>query len=173
MAHRHAFESGVALLNYDEIARKSMVQIKYNNKREYLAFYGEAMAIRYEKNIRRMQVDAIVPVPIHRSRRRKRGFNQAEILAEILGKKLDIPVESNCLKRDRRTLPQKELSPAERLKNLTGAFHAEVLPEHMRRILLVDDIYTTGSTLEACAQVLRGAGAEIVHFAVICMTGGR
>ncbi|MBQ6856422.1 MAG: ComF family protein [Lachnospiraceae bacterium] len=173
MAHRHTFESGVALLNYDEIARKSMVQMKYNNKREYLDFYGEAMAIRYETVIRRMQVDVIVPVPVHRSRRRKRGFNQAELLAEILGKKLNIPVENNCLRRDRRTLPQKELSPTERLKNLTGAFRAETLPKHMRRILLVDDIYTTGSTLEACARALKRAGAENVYFAVICMTGGR
>lgn len=173
MVHRHAFEYGVALLNYDEIARKSMVQIKYNNKREYLDFYGAALAKRYEKTIRRMQVDAIVPVPIHRSRRRKRGFNQAEILAEILGEHLGIPVEPDFLERNRRTLPQKELSPKERLKNLTGAFVAERLPDGVRRVLLVDDIYTTGSTLEACAQVLKRAGADFVYFAVICMTGGR
>ena len=77
-AHRHAFSYGVALLNYDEIARESMVKIKYKNKREYLDFYGAAMAARFEKTIQRMQVDAIVPIPIHRSRLRKRGFNQAE-----------------------------------------------------------------------------------------------
>ena len=173
MAHRHAFESGVALVNYDETARKSMVQIKYNNKREYLDFYGAALAVRYEKVIRRMHADVIIPVPVHRSRRRKRGFNQAEILAEILGERLEIPVETDWLRRNRRTMPQKELSPAERLKNLAGAFYAERLPDGVQRVLLVDDIYTTGSTLEACAQVLRKAGAESVYFAVICMTGGR
>ncbi|MBP3926125.1 MAG: ComF family protein, partial [Clostridium sp.] len=80
MTHQHAFEYGVALLNYDDAARNSMVQIKYKNKREYLDFYGAAMAARYEKAIRRMQVDAIVPIPVHRSRLRKRGFNQAEVL---------------------------------------------------------------------------------------------
>ena len=129
--------------------------------------------MRYGDMIRRMDVDAIVPVPIHRSRRRKRGFNQAEILAEILGKKLGIPVEPELLKRNRKTVPQKELSPSERLKNLTGAFLAESLPDDKKRILLVDDIYTTGSTLEACARVLKNAGAEVVYFVVIFMTGGR
>ena len=173
MVYGHAFESGAALLNYDEIAGKSMVRIKYNNKREYLDFYGTVLAMRYGDMIRRMDVDAIVPVPIHRSRRRKRGFNQAEILAEILGKKLGIPVEPELLKRNRKTVPQKELSPSERLKNLTGAFLAESLPDDKKRILLVDDIYTTGSTLEACARVLKNAGAEVVYFVVIFMTGGR
>lgn len=173
MVHGHAFSSGVALLNYDEIARKSMVKIKYNNKREYLDFYGTVLAARYGSVIRRMHADVIIPVPIHRSRRRKRGFNQAEILAEILGQKLGIPVETELLKRNRRTLPQKELSPADRLKNLMGAFTAAPLPDGKKRILLVDDIYTTGSTLEACAQVLDKAGAEVVYFVVIFMTGGR
>lgn len=173
MAHRHAFEYGVALLNYDEVARTSMVQVKYHNKREYLDFYGAAIAARYEQTIRRMNVDAIVPIPIHRSRLRKRGFNQAEILAEIAGERLGIPVRPEILIRTKKTLPQKELSAAERLKNLSGAFDAGVVPLEIRRILLVDDIYTTGSTIEACSRVLRAAGVEEVYFAVICMTGGR
>ncbi len=173
ISHRHAFESGVALLNYDETARTSMVQIKYKNKREYLDFYGEALAARYEKQIRRMQVDAIVPVPVHRSRRRRRGFNQAELLAEVMGKRLGIPVAADALIRTKKTLPQKELSAMERLKNLSGAFLAGKIPSGTRSVLLVDDIYTTGSTMEACARALKNAGVEHVYFAVICMTGGR
>ena len=173
ISHRHVFEHGVALLNYDEKARASMVQIKYKNKREYLDFYGAALAARYEKQIRRMQADAIVPVPIHRSRRRRRGFNQAELLAEVMGERLGIPVMPDALVRSKRTLPQKELSAAERLKNLSGAFLAGEIPAGVRSVLLVDDIYTTGSTIEACARALRNAGVERVYFAVICMTGGR
>ena len=173
ISHRHVFEHGVALLNYDEKARASMVQIKYKNKREYLDFYGAALAVRYEKQIRRMQADAIVPVPIHRSRRRRRGFNQAELLAEVMGERLGIPVMPDALVRSKRTLPQKELSAAERLKNLSGAFLAGEIPAGVRSVLLVDDIYTTGSTIEACARALRNAGVERVYFAVICMTGGR
>ena len=173
MAHRHAFEYGIGLVNYDETARKSMVKIKYENKREYLDFYGSAMAARHGRTILDMHVDAIVPVPVHPSRRRRRGFNQAEILAEIIGKRLGIPVETELLFRTRKTLPQKELTAAERLKNLSGAFRVGKVPDGIKRVLLVDDIYTTGSTAEACARVLRSAGVEEVYVAVICMTGGR
>lgn len=173
MSYRHAFEYGLALVNYDETARKSMVQIKYKNKREYLDFYGAAIAVRYEHTIRRMEVDALVPVPVHRSRRRKRGFNQAEVLADIIGEKLNLPVEAGMLIRTRKTLPQKELTASERLKNLSGAFRAGTIPKGVKAVLLVDDIYTTGSTVEACARVLRDAGVERVYVAVVCMTGGR
>lgn len=173
MKRRHAFESGLALMNYDETARRSMAWIKYKNKREYLDFYGAALAARYETQIRRMEADALVPVPVHPSRKRARGFNQAEVLAVLLGKRLGIPVESGMLIRDKRTKPQKELSAAERLKNLSGAFRAGAIPEGIRTVLLVDDIYTTGSTVEACARALRSAGVSRVYFVVICMTGGR
>lgn len=173
MAHRHAFEYGIGLVNYDETARKSMVKIKYENKREYLDFYGNAMAVRHGRAILDMHVDAIVPVPVHPSRKRRRGFNQAEILADIIGEKLGIPVETGLLFRTRKTLPQKELTAAERLKNLSGAFRAGKVPDGIKNVLLVDDIYTTGSTAEACARVLQRAGVEKIYVAVICMTGGR
>ncbi len=173
MAHRHVFEYGMALLNYNDAARNSMVQIKYHNKREYLDFYGAALAARYERIIRKMKVDAIIPVPVHPSRRRKRGFNQAEVLANIVGERLGIPVRSELLKRTKKTLPQKELSAGERLKNLSGAFQTEAVPADIRRVLLVDDIYTTGSTIEACARVLKASGIENIYFVVICTAGGR
>lgn len=173
MVHRHSFEYGIGLLNYDETARKSMAKIKYENKREYLDFYGNAMVIRHGNAIRRMDVDAIVPVPVHRSRLRKRGFNQAELFADRIGEKLNIPVVPEILIRTRKTMPQKELSAADRLKNLSGAFETGKIPNGIRRVLLVDDIYTTGSTAEACSRVLKAAGIEEVYVAVICMTGGR
>ncbi|MBQ5699633.1 MAG: ComF family protein [Lachnospiraceae bacterium] len=173
MAHRHTFEYGMALLNYNDAAKNSMVQIKYHNKREYLDFYGAALAVRFEREIRKMKVDAIVPVPVHPSRRRKRGFNQAEVLAKILGERLGIPVKSELLKRTKKTLPQKELTVGERLKNLSGAFWAGEIPSDIRRVLLVDDIYTTGSTVEACTRVLKASGVETIYFVVICMAGGR
>lgn len=173
MAHRHAFEYGVALMNYDEAARTSMVQIKYHNKREYLDFYGAAIVARYGQTIRRMKIDVIVPIPVHPSRKRKRGFNQAEVLARVIGEQLGIPVCPELLERTKKTLPQKELSPSERLKNLSGAFAAKPVPKDVRQVLLVDDIYTTGSTMEACSRVLKASGAETIYFVVICMAGGR
>ena len=171
--HRRSFARGMALFNYTEEAARSMAAVKYKNKREYLDFYGAALAARYENQIRRMQVDVLVPVPVHPSRKRARGFNQAEVLAVCLGKRLGIPVGSGMLIRDKKTKPQKELSAADRLKNLSGAFRAGTIPEGIKTVLLVDDIYTTGSTVEACARALRSAGVSRVYFVVICMTGGR
>ena len=171
--HRRSFARGMALFNYTEEAARSMAAVKYKNKREYLDFYGAALAVRYENQIRRMQVDVLVPVPVHPSRKRARGFNQAEVLAVCLGKRLGIPVGSGMLIRDKKTKPQKELSAADRLKNLSGAFRAGTIPEGIKTVLLVDDIYTTGSTVEACARALRSAGVSRVYFVVICMTGGR
>ena len=171
--HRRSFARGMALFNYTEEAARSMAAVKYKNKREYLDFYGAVLAARYENQIRRMQVDVLVPVPVHPSRKRARGFNQAEVLAVCLGKRLGIPVGSGMLIRDKKTKPQKELSAADRLKNLSGAFRAGTIPEGIKTVLLVDDIYTTGSTVEACARALRSAGVSRVYFVVICMTGGR
>lgn len=168
-----SFEYGAALLNYDETAAGSMAKIKYDNKREYLDFYGAAMAARFGKAVARMNADALVPVPVHRSRKRSRGFNQAQILAEILGARLGIPVYSKLLVRTKKTLPQKNLSAADRLKNLSDAVAAGTVPEGIRAVILVDDIYTTGSTMEACARALKRAGVERVYFLVVCMTGGR
>ena len=171
--HRRSFARGMALFNYTEEAARSMAAVKYKNKREYLDFYGAALAARYEKQIRRIHADVLVPVPVHPSRKRARGFNQAEVLAFCLGKRLGIPVEPGMLIRDKKTKPQKELSAAERLKNLSGAFRAGTVPDGIKTVLLVDDIYTTGSTVEACARALRSAGVSRVYFVVICMTGGR
>ena len=106
MRHPRAFEYGIALLNYDEAARHSMAQIKYNNKREYLDFYGTALTARYGRTIRRMQADALVPVPVHATRKKTRGFNQAEILARVIGKKLGIPVIPEMLVRNKKTLSE-------------------------------------------------------------------
>lgn len=171
--HRHSFEYGAALLNYDETAAKSMAGIKYHNKREYLDFYGAAIAARFEKTVAGMRADVLVPVPVHRSRKRARGFNQAQVLAEILGQRLGIPVCPEMLVRTKKTLPQKNLSARERLSNLAGAFGAGPVPDEVKSALIVDDIYTTGSTMEACAAALKAAGVERVYFLVICMTGGR
>jgi ComF family protein len=120
-----------------------------------------------------MQADALVPVPVHATRKKTRGFNQAEILARVIGKKLGIPVIPEMLVRNKKTLPQKDLSAAERLKNLSGAFAMGEIPEGIRSVILVDDIYTTGSTIEACARALRASGISRIYFVVICMTGGR
>lgn len=170
--HKKTFEYGRALMNYDETARRSVTRIKYQNKREYLDFYGEALCFRYEKQIRRMEAELLVPVPVHPSRKRERGFNQAELLADRIGEGLKLPVCPGALVRNKKTMPQKELSPMERLKNLEQAFGAGCIPRGVGGVILIDDIYTTGSTIEACARALKRAGVRRVYFLTICIGQG-
>ena len=100
-------------------------------------------------------IDVIIPVPLHRDRKRKRGYNQAEIIAKYLGKWINIPVETKIIHRIKKTVPQKELNDKERKRNLQGAFQVEEKIRIYKNILLIDDIYTTGSTLDSVAQAIR------------------
>lgn len=172
-----SFEAGMALLNYNDAARRSMAAVKYKNKREYLDFYARAMAVRMTKRVKGWQADALVPVPVHPSRRRVRGYNQAQELAKRLAKAWEIPVDDRLLYRTRRTAPQKSLNSRERLANLQQAFAVDRrraakgdVPE---TVILVDDIYTTGSTIEACSRVLKAAGVKRVYYVAICIGFGR
>ncbi len=171
--HKRTFEFGRALMNYDDKAGNSIARIKYKNKREYLDFYGEAICVRYENVIRRMEADILVPVPIHPSRRRERGFNQAELLAHRIGDYMKIPVCPEMLARNKKTMPQKGLDPAGRLKNLEEAFAAGNVKNRVEGVILVDDIYTTGSTIEACTRALKKAGIKRVYFLAICIGRGQ
>lgn len=107
--------------------------------------------------------DAIVPVPLHIKRLRERGFNQSLILANALGKKYGLDVDFSLLKRRKLTLTQTGLNKREREKNISGAFLA-VRPARIRgrNLILVDDVYTTGATINECAKTLIKAGASQV-----------
>lgn len=170
--HRRSFERNFALLSYNETASKSMAAIKYRNRREYLDFYGQAICLRYGRILKNLQPDGLIPIPVHSSRKKIRGFNQAEILAEHIGRNLEIPIYPDALKRIKKTAPQKQLNPSERLRNLQEAFLPGQLPSHIRTVVLVDDIYTTGSTLEACTGVLKKMGVSQVYGVTICVGAG-
>lgn len=167
--HKRSFRSGFALLNYNDTASASMAKIKYKNKREYLDFYGSAIVWRFGWQLERLHADALIPVPVHPSRMRTRGFNQAEVLAGKLGTGLKIPVITDCLTRSKKTAPQKQLDPTQRLHNLEQAFQADLKGMQLHTVILVDDIYTTGSTVEACTRALLSAGVAGVYVVVICI----
>ncbi len=178
MKHRRSFSRGMALFNYTEEAARSIAAIKYKNKREYLDFYAAAAAEKLwqYKNMKSWRFDALVPVPVHPARKRKRGFNQAEELAVRIAKRLNVPVYPEFLYRIRNTDPLKEMNPDERLRNLQQAFQADedsISESNVRTVLLVDDIYTTGSTAEACTRALLKAGIEKVCFFAVCIGEGR
>lgn len=175
MRHPKSFIRGAALFNYNEVSAKSMVQIKYKNKREYLDFYSQEMADRLGDKIHRMKAQALIPVPIHPARQKQRGFNQALELARRLSKHTGIPVCADLLFRSRKTAPQKELTPGQRLKNLEQAFEVRRQKNHssLSSAILIDDIYTTGSTIEACTRTLKKAGIPEVYFLAICIGADR
>lgn len=116
--------------------------------------------------------DVIIPVPIHKSRLKARGYNQAELIADSLGKYMGIPVDRRLLVRDKKTVPMKELEGVQRLKNIENAFNiCESIVEY-NTVLVVDDIYTTGATVDACAAVLRSHGVSKVYCACLCIGAG-
>lgn len=96
--------------------------------------------------------------------KRIRGFNQAELLARAIGRRMDLPVNRNILLRKRWTEPQKAVSGQARRHNLAKSMEIRYLPEKLHRVMLIDDIYTTGSTMEACAGILRQNGVEEIYF---------
>lgn len=165
---KRSFQWNTALLSYHKAARQSVSRFKYENRREYADFYAEEIWKRYGGRLSAVRPQAVVPVPVHPSRLPKRGYNQAEVLAERLARKLSVPVRTDLLRRNRRTLAQKRLGAAERYRNLAEAFEAAREETALRRVLLVDDIYTTGATMESCSRILQGMGAEQVYGVTIC-----
>ncbi|MDD6036352.1 MAG: ComF family protein [Lachnospiraceae bacterium] len=162
-----------AVWRYDRWMKKSIADFKYSGKKEYAGFYIQNMAKRYGSQLLRYGVTVLVPVPVSVKRKRYRGFNQAELLAEGLAGELGI-VSANLLKRVRHTQPQSGLSPAERKKNLSGAFAwnqraADGLQNLPAAVAVVDDIFTTGSTMEACTKELQRNGIRNVYGICICI----
>ena len=165
--HR-SFSEGRGIYLYDDRMRTSLVKYKYYGRREYGDFYAAAMCRYADKEIHQWNPDLIIPIPLHPSKRRIRGFNQAEYLADRIGDFYGIPIASGVLRKIKKTKSQKKLDAGERRRNLSDAFEvAERLDGW--KILLVDDVYTTGSTMDAAAACLREAGADQVYFLTVCM----
>lgn len=110
----HFFTSGRAVFLYEKEIRKSVYQFKFHNKREYAGFYVSEMERVCGNEIRTWNPDVIIPIPMYKRKKRQRGYNQAEILAKCLGKRLQIPVDTKSLVRVRKTIPQKSLGRKER-----------------------------------------------------------
>ncbi len=168
----HIYTEGRALFAYNEIMQRSVSAFKYKNRQEYARLYGREMAKAFGRQLRRWDAEVLIPVPVHKSRYRKRGYNQAELLADNIAEHVDLPVDSRLLIRTKRTAAQKALSTKERVKNLQDAFQVRKSVVQYKRIILVDDIYTTGSTADACAEVLKEGGAEQVYLLCLCIGSG-
>lgn len=149
-----------------------MYELKYCHNRDVAEFFGKALAAEFGDYIRGVGIDAIVPIPLHRKRKRQRGYNQAELIANELSRVCGIPVYPNLLKRVRVTRAQKELNDAERKNNVKNAFQLCKNGVKLNQILLVDDIYTTGATLDAAVRPLLESGAQAVYGVTVCVGRG-
>ena len=170
--NHHIYKSGIAPFYYDEIISKSIYRFKYHNRRTYAEFYGKAIADKYRKEIMAWDADVLIPVPIHQRKLIKRGYNQAELIAKELSKNIGMPIDTELLMRTVNTKPQKEMTKADRKKNLEKAFKIAKNVVEYKKVILVDDIYTTGSTIDACAKVLRDAGVWQVYFVSLSIGAG-
>lgn len=158
-----------AICLYKGLIKRSMYRLKYSNKREYATYFAKCAKKRYSPWVKNIGIEAIVPVPLHKAKKRRRGYNQAESFARALGKVWDLPVNKDLVYRVRNTTPQKGLSPKERKENLEKAFCKGKSTMEYNAVLLVDDIYTTGSTAEAVAKELLRRGIKRVYFFAICI----
>jgi ComF family protein len=158
------FKSAKAPLKYDGVGKKVVHALKYRGYKRVVRRLAAPLMLQVLDDTR---FDAVVPVPLHRSRLRKRGFNQAELLAGCVAEKMTATA-SDTLVVVRSTRDQVELSAAQRRANVAGAYTAT--GPLRGRILLVDDVFTTGATMSACAASLVRAGAQEVHALSLCRT---
>jgi ComF family protein len=162
------FDRARAVMRYDELSKRLLIGFKHADRTEGAPAYGAWLARAGAELL--AEADLIAPVPLHWLRLFSRRYNQAALLAQALGRRAERPVVQDLLQRRRHTPPQGRLSAPARRRNVAGAF--AVRPAHKdrlqgRRVLLVDDVMTTGATAAACARVLRRGGAGAVDVLVL------
>jgi len=176
MKKRHVFECGFGLWSYNNVARKIIAGIKYSGRKSDINYIAAELVYHSAVYIKRWKPDGIIPVPLHKKKLRQRGFNQAKLLAVACCNLLGISCITDLLFRTRYTKPQKYFDDEERRNNLQGAFriNEEALKRYskVRTVVLVDDIYTSGSTIDECAAVLKQCGVKKVYFLVLCIGNG-
>ena len=172
---KHHFTGGRAVFVYQGPIKESMYRFKYSGRREYADFYAEEALRKQGRWLAAIRPDCIVPVPLHQKKLMKRGYNQAEDFARALGHLANATTDAHLVRRIRNTAPMKGLSAADRKENVKGAFSVDekrLQRSDYKRILLVDDIYTTGSTIDSIAKALTRDSDRKVYFLCICTGQG-
>lgn len=167
---KRSFREGRGIFLYTESMQKTILLYKYGGRREYARFLGEAMISYGRAEMKRWKIDLIVPIPLHKKKLRQRGFNQTELLANLMSERLGVDTDREILIKVIPTRSQKKLDEKERRRNLKEAFEVRKNVRNLR-ILLIDDVYTTGSTIDAAASCLVQAGASEVFFLTLCIAG--
>lgn len=162
----HYFYKNVSVFRYTSEFIDVIHRFKYNKGRYLAKPFAEFMAKRIEEED--FPVDFIIPIPLHPEKEEERGYNQSLLLARYIGRILNIPVLDNALVRDIYTVSQTKLKKEKRRENVCGAFSVKNrLAIDSKIILLIDDILTTGSTMDECSRVLLDNGARRVYSATL------
>lgn len=149
---------------YEQTLRLAIQQFKFNQKVGLDRSLAQLMAQTIPLDL---NIDLIVPVPLHRKSLQLRSYNQASLLAREIGRIKHLPIADDLLLKRQETLSQHQLSALERRKNMQKVFSA-AKPIRAKTVLLVDDVMTTGATVTACSKALKTGGAEKVYVAVVC-----
>jgi len=160
-SQRHNIDGIRSPLRFEAVIRQAIHQLKYRNLRAI----AEPLASLLSDYLttKPMPGEVLVPVPLHRKRLRERGYNQSELLSRELSKLVGLPVVADCLVREQHTPPQtKATSASERQNNVANAFTCHDRRLKDKKVLLIDDVATSGATLDACATALKAAGASLV-----------
>ena len=172
----YAYAAALFLYHSEAGYRHIPYQIKYMGNTDAGTFFGSMLGKKLVTSTLWNDVDMIIPVPLHWTRQWKRGYNQAEVIASALAREMDVPMRTDILMRSRRTRTQTKLDIDGKARNVAGAFAVSedaaarfrngAVPRH---IVLVDDVFTTGSTLGACFKALRSVFPPSVRISVVTL----
>jgi ComF family protein len=162
------FDGARSAVHHAGVVRRRIHQMKFGGQLHWVPPLADLLVTLYRRKASPF-ADVIFPVPLHLKRLRQRGFNQSGLLAKVLGRRVGLPVRYDVLVRKFWTEPQTRLNRVQRLANVKDAFH---VPDSGtvkgRRVVIIDDVYTTGTTLNECAKTLKSAGAAAVHALTVC-----
>ena len=177
----HMFDRGYSLFVYGSTAA-SLYRFKYKGRREYASFYAKCFVRLYAKGRDGLfihegrgiladghTIEALIPVPLHQKRQKMRGYNQSEEFARAISDRTGVPVHGDLVKRVKNTRPMKELDVIGRRNNLKNAFIIGKNDVLLNSVAIVDDIYTTGSTVDAIASLLRRQGIRYIYVFTIAV----
>ena len=167
---KHVFAAGRSVFSYDFIS-ESIYRFKYLNRAEYGEYFGREMVKAQGEFIAQIKPDAIIPVPLHKKRYVKRGYNQAALLAYEMSRLTGVPVMEDFLKRSKDTVPQKKFNKKQRFINMKKAFIVGKNVVKLSKVIVVDDIFTTGSTIDSLSLELKKAGVKDIYFITLTSAG--
>lgn len=172
------FDKGFALLEHGQPAKNIIYGLKFRYELDNIRFPALEISLRYGKEISGLDLQAFIPVPLHRSRLKERGYNQAQLIAQEISRYMKLIYgyapccDSEYLLRKEKTEYQRELEHRKREENVKNAFCVDPASKiSYKRVCLVDDIYTTGSTINSCAETLKRSGCEKVYFVALSTVG--